>query len=124
MLDAPSAVKPRSAKSFAPVSDPAALGLSVDQDSYEMQDTIGVIISYVKPQTDPTIILQISRIDEESEDGTILEDVGDPIRVTFEGTSVEYFNFAIEVDLEPGIYELRTGSVRDDPERTMFVISQ
>lgn len=123
MLDAPMAVRPMSAEPFAEVRNPDALGLSVDQDSYDPHESIGVVVSYVTAQTDPSLTLRISRLDEESEDGDIQEDVGDPIHVSFQGTSVEHFTFSIDADLQPGVYELRTDSLRDDPERTLFMVS-
>ncbi|MBE9550190.1 MAG: hypothetical protein IMF09_12365 [Proteobacteria bacterium] len=123
MLDAPSGVKPMSADTAAEVGDPTALGLSVNKESYQPQDIIEVTVSYVAPQTDPGANFEIFKLDVESDEGDRLESVSEPIKVTFEGAEVDSFTFSIKIDLEPGVYELRTNRKVDDPGRTLFIVS-
>ena len=123
MLDAPDDVKPMAADAVVVVGDSAALGLSVDKESYKPQDAIEVAVSYVTPQTSPSVIFEIFKLDENSEDGVQLESVGEPISANFEGVEIDCFTFTVPVDLEPGVYELRTNKKVDDPERTLFIVS-
>jgi len=124
MLDAPSGVVPMSADTAADVGDPNALGLSLDKESYAPQDVIEVAVSYVTPQTNPSANFEIFKLDEESDEGDQLESVGDPISVEFDGADLDSFTFSIRIDLEPGVYELRTNKAVDDPERTLFLVAK
>jgi pimeloyl-ACP methyl ester carboxylesterase len=123
MLDAPSDVKPMAADTVAVVGDTQAVGLSVDKECYKPQDVIEVAVSFVTPQTDPEVMFEIFELDRDSDDGDKLDSVGEPIKATFEGAEIDSFTFTIPVDLEPGVYELRTNKTVDDPERTMFMVS-
>jgi pimeloyl-ACP methyl ester carboxylesterase len=123
ILDAPLGVAPMSADAAADVGDPTALGLSVDRESYQPQDTIEVAVSYVESQTNPSANFEIFKLDEESDEGDKLESVSDPISVEFEGADVDSFTFSIKIDLEPGVYELRTNKKVDDPGRTLFLVA-
>lgn len=124
ILDAPSGVVPMSADTAADVGDLTALGLSVDKESYQPQDTIEVAVSYVEPQTNPSANFEIFRLDEESDEGDELGSVSDPISVKFKGADVDSFTFSIKIDLDPGVYELRTNKKVDDPGRTLFLVSK
>jgi pimeloyl-ACP methyl ester carboxylesterase len=124
MLDAPSGVVPMSADTSADVGEPTAMGLSVDKESYKPQDVIEVAVSYVTTQTDPSANFEIFKLDEESDEGDELESVSDPISVEIEGAEVDSFTFSIKIDLEPGVYELRTNKKVDDPVRTLFLVAK
>ena len=115
---------PMSAATAAEVGSPTALGLSVDKESYRPQDIVEVAVSYVTPQTNPSANFEIFRLDEESEEGDEIESVSEPISVEFEGAEVDSFTFSIKIDLEPGVYELRTNRTVDDPVRTLFFVAE
>jgi len=124
MLDAPAGVAPASAQPTVTVESPDALGLSVDKESYSPQDTIQVAVSYVSPQTDPRVVFEIFKIDEESTNGDRLASAAGPISAEFRGANIDIFTFSLEIDLDPGIFELVSNIEVDDPERTLFYINQ
>ncbi len=125
ILGAPVSVVPHSAADAADVGAPNALGLSTDRTEYKLKDSIEVGVSYTQPQTNPTCVLQLLLLDQESEEGLIVEEVGDPIRVKFDGVDLQNFRFTMNVEFaETGVYELKAAGEVDDPERTVFVVAE
>ena len=65
-----------------------------------------------------------AKIDPESENGDVLEMIGEPIDARFDGAELQNFKFSMALDLTPGVYELQCGNQVDDPERSFFVVSE
>jgi len=125
ILGAPASVVPHSADNSPDVGAPNALGLSTDRAEYKLQDSMEVGVSYAQPQTNPVCILQLLLLDQDSEEGLVVEEVGDPIRVQFSGVNVQNFRFKFNLEVEEaGVYELVAAGEVDDPERTLFVVAE
>ena len=124
MLGASPIVTPQSADETIEVGAPDAIGISIDREEYKPQDSMEIGISFTRPRKNPTCVLQILSIDQDSEDGDVLEEIDDPIRVDFDGAEVENARFKISLDLAPGVYELRAAGQVDDPQRTMFMVAE
>ncbi len=126
MLGAPAQVFPHSLASVVAEQwvDPAMMGLSTDREDYQRNDEMEIVVSFTQMQTNPKCRFQIALIDPESENGDVLEMIGEPIDVRFNGVELQNFKFSMALDLEPGIYELQCANQVDDPERSFFVVSE
>jgi len=126
MLGAPAEVFPHSLADgvSAQLVDPAMMGISTDREDYESDDDMEIVVSFTQVQTNPRCRFQIAKIDPESEDGEVLEMMGEPIDVRFNGVELQNFKFSMSLDLAPGVYELQCANQVDDPERSFFVVSE
>ncbi len=123
MLGAAPGVRPFSADDQVELGQQDAIGISTDQQQYAREDSLEVIISFAEPQEDPTLIFQIVRLDETQDDVVEIE-VGEPIRMAFEGGIIESARFSINFELDAGVYHLKTASAVDDPEPTLFLVTE
>ncbi len=127
MLGAPLGVVPHTISDTAIGAEMVAgdvIGISTDREEYSPVDSLEIVVSFVKPQTDPRCRFQLMAIDPDSEYGDQLEEIGETISINFQGVSLENFKFSIAIDLVPGVYELLVAGRVDDPERTFFVVTE
>lgn len=126
MLGAPANVFPHSLADnvSAQLVDSAMMGFSTDREDYERDDEMEIVVSFTQTQTNPRCRFQIAVIDPESEDGEVLDMIGEPIDVRFNGVELHNFKFSMDLDLAPGVYELQCSNQVDDPERSFFVVSE
>jgi len=127
MLGAPLGVVPHTMSDAAIGAEMAAsdvMGISTDREEYSPVDSLEIVVSFVKPQTNPRCRFQLMAIDPDSESGDQFEEIGETISINFQGVSLENFKFSISIDLVPGVYELLAAGQVDDPERTFFVVAE
>ncbi len=126
MLGAPAEVFPHSLADgvSAQLVDPAMMGFSTDREDYQSNDEMEIVVSFTQVQTNPRCRFQIAKIDPESENGDVLEMIGEPIDARFDGAQLQNFKFSMAIDLTPGVYELQCANQVDDPERNFFVVSE
>lgn len=123
MLDAPQGAIPHTAPESVNFNNSEAIGLSIDKESYEYDDTMEIVVSFAQPQIDPEIIFEFFLINDQSEEGERIRAAGEPITIAFKGTNLTTFSFDLVINLEPSFYELRSNRPTDDPSRILFVVS-
>ncbi|RBP49142.1 lipase/acyltransferase domain-containing protein [Arenicella xantha] len=124
MLGAPSKVEPQSADLLTSVGAPGAMGLSTDRSEYQVRDTMEISISFTEPRHQPHCTLQIMQLDADSHDGLATSAATEPFRVNFEQAEIDYVCFKMSLELAPGVYELVCAGDIDDPQRTIFMVSE
>jgi len=126
MLGAPADKLPHSlaSEALAQLVDPSMMGISTDREDYRSEDEMEIVVSFAQTQTNPRCRFQIAKIDIDSENGDVLEMIGEPIDVRFNGAELQNFKFNMALDLSPGVYELQCANQVDDPERSFFVVSE
>lgn len=122
-LDAPANVHPQAATSELEVGSFEAIGITVDKEVYDPGEEIEVVISFNEEKTNPEENFEICALDPSTGE----RDMGfQPIyiNVRLQGISVSEFSFSITDDIVPGLYELSSHRVIDDPERTTFYVRE
>lgn len=121
ILDAPADVRPHAAEGADDVAaDVQAVGLSVDREVYVPGEPIELTLSYRLQAEDPSESIDIVRLTETGDDDGLVDSAG----LRFQGMRLNYVTTSLSVDLEPGVYEIRTRRQLDDPEPTRFVVTR
>ncbi len=126
MLEAPIGVEPFSASDEV-VGQPNRIGLSLNKDSYELNELIELSISYTEPKTDPIESFSVAKIDiENSTDEQVVYINKDfkSFNIMFNGVELLDANYQMDLGLEVGYYELIANSEVDDPLPTYFTVSE
>jgi hypothetical protein len=122
-LDAPAHVHPQAAAAGAVVGASDAIGLTVNQEVYDPGEEIEVVVSFNEAKTDPSENFELASLDPETGDRNLQREPTF-INVRLRGVSVSEFSFSVTDELDPGLYELTSQRVSDDPERTTFYVRE
>ena len=123
-MDAPIGIKPFSATD-EDVGEPNRVGLSLNKDSYIINELIELSLSYTEPKTDPIESFSIAKvdIDNSTEDRVeYLDREYKTFNIQFEGIDLLDSTYVIDLNLDIGFYELIANSEVDDPLQTFFTI--
>ena len=123
MLDVPGAVLPQSADGNVEVGAADAVGISLNKETYLVGEDIEIALSYTGQVSVTTESFSIIEYDKETGEPPAEPN---PIQfdMSFNNAVVKELSFTIDVDLKPGIYELRTLRDMDDPEPTIFFVKE
>ena len=120
-LDAPLHMRPQSADATVEVGEKGRFGISVDKETYSVDDQIEIVASYNEEMTSPIESFEILAIDPDSgEPDPAIPPIS--FSVDFQGVELRSFSIVVSPELEPGLYELRPARPVDDPEPTYFVV--
>lgn len=123
-LDAPIGVKPFSA-SDEDVGRPNRIGISLNKDSYIINELIELSISYTEQKTDPIESFSIAKVDIENSTDDLVEYIDREYKtfnIQFEGVGLLESTYVLDLGLDVGYYEIIANSEVDDPLPTFFTV--
>jgi hypothetical protein len=120
-LDAPQGVVPQAAEPAVEVGSGEVFGISIDKDTYLVDEPIEIVASYNREVRNPSESFQILALDPRSGEPQV-EASSHHLEVAFEGVEMTSFSVVVTPDLGPGLYELKPSREVDDPERTLFMV--
>ena len=122
-LDAAPNVRPQAADDEVEVGDKETLGISLNQEVYDPDEEIEVVVSFTEEMTDPRINFEVIALDPNTgeRDVSISPQL---ISIGFHGANVNVFSFSIANNFAPGFYQLKSLNKCDDPTPTCFYVRE